>query len=317
MPETTVAVREQIIALAQSQLGVNESPPNSNRTPYTAWYGMVGPWCAMFVSWVLYHAGFPLPITTALGFAYCPYGVAWFKNNGAWASKNTKPERGWIVFFDFIGRPSHVGIVEGITPDGRIITLEGNTNGAGSRTGGAVMRHYRNVSSGIIGYGIINYTGADSLPVPPANGAPRNLGRGMQGDDVKDLQTILIGAGYAIAADGDFGPATEHALKQFQAKLGLEADGIAGPQTRQKIAEVLAYVAAVNAAPVAPPVPASRGTIRAGSRGDDVTYAQQRLGIRADGIFGPNTERSVKTFQRRNGLTADGIVGPRTWAKLG
>lgn len=162
-PVATIAIREKIIATAISQLGVNEDPPNSNKTPYTKWYGLTGPWCAMFVSWCFFMSGLPLRISTAKGFAYCPYGVKWFKDNGAWAPRTAKPKRGWVVFYDFIGRPSHVGIVEGIATDGRIVALEGNTNAAGSRTGGAVMRHYRRVSSGIIGYGIIDYTGSEEF----------------------------------------------------------------------------------------------------------------------------------------------------------
>ena len=44
---------------------------------------------------------------------------------------------------------------------------------------------------------------------------------------------------------------------------------------------------------------------------------QRKLGIGADGVFGPGTDQAVKTFQRSKGLTADGVVGPATWAALG
>lgn len=53
-----------------------------------------------------------------------------------------------------------------------------------------------------------------------------------------------------------------------------------------------------------------------GSRGASVTALQSRLGVAADGIFGPATLGAVKAFQRANGLYADGIVGPLTWAKI-
>ena len=57
-------------------------------------------------------------------------------------------------------------------------------------------------------------------------------------------------------------------------------------------------------------------TVRVGSRGDTVKAVQQALGIGADGIFGPGTERAVKEWQAANGLTADGIVGPKTIARM-
>lgn len=54
-----------------------------------------------------------------------------------------------------------------------------------------------------------------------------------------------------------------------------------------------------------------------GDRGSSVTAIQRRLGVPADGVFGPATERAVKRFQRRHGLTVDGVVGPQTLAALG
>lgn len=74
-----------VIQKAISQLGIKENPPDSNRTKYGVWYGMDGqPWCAMFVSYCLYQAGLPLHMTTPKGFAFCPYGIDWFKNKAWW-----------------------------------------------------------------------------------------------------------------------------------------------------------------------------------------------------------------------------------------
>ena len=58
-------------------------------------------------------------------------------------------------------------------------------------------------------------------------------------------------------------------------------------------------------------------TIKKGSRGTDVTTLQKKLGIVADGVFGTDTERAVKSWQVRHGLIPDGIVGPSTWSSLG
>lgn len=56
--------------------------------------------------------------------------------------------------------------------------------------------------------------------------------------------------------------------------------------------------------------------LKVGSTGDQVKQLQQKLGLAADGGFGPGTEAAVKAWQAANGLTADGLVGDATWAKL-
>lgn len=57
-------------------------------------------------------------------------------------------------------------------------------------------------------------------------------------------------------------------------------------------------------------------TLRKGSKGDGVKQIQRKLGLAADGDFGPGTEAAVKKWQEANGLVADGIVGPKTIAML-
>ena len=57
-------------------------------------------------------------------------------------------------------------------------------------------------------------------------------------------------------------------------------------------------------------------TLRYGSRGNDVKILQGMLGVKADGIFGVNTERAVREFQKQKGLSVDGIVGAKTLTEL-
>ena len=50
---------------------------------------------------------------------------------------------------------------------------------------------------------------------------------------------------------------------------------------------------------------------------DSVRALQQKLGVSADGVYGPKTRSAVKRFQRAHGLAADGVAGPQTLAALG
>lgn len=111
-----------------------------------------------------------------------------------------------------------------------------------------------------------------------------------------------LGATGIGAGIGYMGPHTLHV--GFGTKLVWGAGG--------RAANAPAWLrAAVAGAPAAKP------TLRRGNSSEDVKALQRRLGIAADGIFGPGTEAEVKAFQRAKGLTADGVVGARTWAALG
>jgi Transglycosylase-like domain/Putative peptidoglycan binding domain len=88
------------------------------------------------------------------------------------------------------------------------------------------------------------------------------------------------------------------------------------------LAALLALTALVAAIPAA-----SADTVRAsasaevvvkrGDRGSAVRQIQARLGIPADGVFGPQTAHAIRRFQRAKGLVVDGIVGPQTRRALG
>lgn len=53
-----------------------------------------------------------------------------------------------------------------------------------------------------------------------------------------------------------------------------------------------------------------------GSTGAAVQAIQERLGVPADGVYGPVTEGAVRDFQARAQILVDGVVGPITWTKL-
>lgn len=57
------------------------------------------------------------------------------------------------------------------------------------------------------------------------------LRRGDRGEDVRELQQLLLARGYVLVADGDFGPVTEQAVRDFQRRAKLKVDGVAGTRT--------------------------------------------------------------------------------------
>ena len=139
------------------------------------------------------------------------------------------------------------------------------------------------------------------------------LEKGSTGSDVKDLQTKLKKLGYYDAyVDGDYGDTTVAAVKAFQKKYNLTADGIAGKETLKKLDSV--YENANSAK--------DDGSLRMGDSGSAVKDLQtklKKLGYydgTVDSTFGSGTYAAVKAFQKKYNLTADGVAGSETLKKL-
>ena len=138
------------LSKAKTQIGIKESPAHSNQCKYTDWYGMIGPWCAMFVTWCDVNGGKPVPsFKRGVNYAYCPYIVsdAQLGKNGLSITSSPKP--GDLVVYDWSwdGVFDHVGIVK-TPPDGRgtFEAIEGNTSLDNQSNGGEVMDRTRSKS---------------------------------------------------------------------------------------------------------------------------------------------------------------------------
>jgi hypothetical protein len=143
-----VPLRVKALNLARTKLGVKESPAGSNKVEFSAWYGLVGPWCAMFTTWAYVQAGSKAHVRGSK-YAYVPFIVA-----DARAGRNSlsvvsyldaKP--GDLVCFNWDGDwdADHVGLLEEKIGGGDFESIEGNTAVGNDSNGGEVMRRRRNV----------------------------------------------------------------------------------------------------------------------------------------------------------------------------
>ena len=140
-----------------------------------------------------------------------------------------------------------------------------------------------------------------------------SLRKGATGSAVKNLQTKLKKLGfYNASIDGDYGDTTVAAVKAFQKKYNLTADGVAGSETLKKLDN--AYKNADS--------DKDDDSLRKGATGTAVKTLQtnlKKLGFYTayvDGSFGSTTESAVKAFQKKYGLTADGVAGSATLKKI-
>ena len=121
---------------------------------------------------------------------------------------------------------------------------------------------------------------------------------------IKDVQTKLKALGiYAGEITGNAGEKTVAAIKAFQKKYGLTADGVLGSETMSKLRSVGGSSSASY----------SSGSVA------DVQNKLKALGFYSGeitGNAGTKTVAAIKAFQAKYGLTADGVAGSKTTAKL-
>ena len=149
---------------------------------------------------------------------------------------------------------------------------------------------------------------------------------GTQGEQVKDLQSKLKQLGFAIDADGHYGPATRAAVEDLQSLFGYDVDGVAGEATQKLAQQQLTTGFQASAADVVKRGLDAQGKaegpklariLKGGSEGAEVRYLQRRLialgyTVAVDGKYGPATEKAVRELQQAFGYDVDGVVGEAT-----
>ena len=210
------------------------------------------PWCEIFTDWVFWKAFGPdgqrIQCQTGDLGAACIYSMQYYQQQGRC---DQNPKAGDQVFFYGGGTVGHTGIVVEVS-ESSIIVVEGNSSDRVQKLS------YPRSSVSIAGYGHPWYEKAGSTEPVIANSAEAECGnpssqvlqtctvklpllkRGSTGPAVESAQTLLIQRGYACGGrkflgretpDGDFGPATEQSVRDFQTAQGLEPDGEIGEDT--------------------------------------------------------------------------------------
>lgn len=216
-------------------------------------------WCDIFVDWCFVtaygkDAALAMTYQPTKASSNCGAGCAYSRNY--YKSKKQlfdAPKVGDQIFFYNTDKTdiAHTGLVY-MVDDKKVYTVEGNTNGSSgviANGGGVRKKSYSLSYARIAGYGRPNYgTNAGkpiSVPAPTETVTSqqesevvsmRTLRINCKGTQVKVLQWLLNNAGCnAGTVDGVFGKKTNAAVKAYQQKAGLEADGVVGGKTWTKL----------------------------------------------------------------------------------
>jgi hypothetical protein len=153
---------DTLVQIARAEIGVRESPKNSNRGPRVDIYKaatwlpaeQAWPWCAAFICWTVREAMRSCGVKETATFKLPRTAGAWdFINWSLAQDETTKTARtvnrnlisaGDIIVFNF----SHIGLAtSGCGPGGNFSTIEGNTDASGSREGGGVYAKTHHIST--------------------------------------------------------------------------------------------------------------------------------------------------------------------------
>lgn len=177
------------------------------------------------------------------------------------------------------------------------------------------------------------------------NNVRNTLREGDEGDDVKNLQNMLMGIVHiypkmpVITLNGIYDSQTRNAVRSFQSMMGISDTGIMDKNTYEKLKVIYDkkdQIKAIERIDFSNNVSnnnlnmgsdLSYNVLKEGSKGRYVYRLQEYLrrvslvnqnipNIALDGIFGSETKKAVMSFQKEYGLEVTGIVDDEMWDKL-
>lgn len=143
-------VRDKVKHTYDAEVGIREKTGNNDGVKveiYLRYCSLAkgNPWCASFVCWTYGQSGVKNPKS-----GYCPdlFASKYIIYKRGTAIHKEPPQHGdvWGLYFPEKGRVAHVGFVDD-WQDKYVVTVEGNTNEAGSREGDGVYRKRRLIKS--------------------------------------------------------------------------------------------------------------------------------------------------------------------------
>lgn len=229
----------KVVAQARAWLGKNESDGShkeiidvyNSQDPLPRGYKMTlqDPWCAGFTTALAVKLEYTDIIPCECS---CGRLIQQAKDMGIWVEdESVTPQPGWLALYDWQdagsgdnqGEADHIGVVEAVE-NGSITVIEGNYGNAVERRTVALNGRY------LRGFIAPKY----DAEAGNINISFRELKLGDKGEEVRALQILLIGRGYACGlygANGVFAEETKDALIRFQTAAGLDQTGIADAYT--------------------------------------------------------------------------------------
>lgn len=271
-----MATAKEVLAQGARLAGEDEAVMGSNNTTVNRYFGVTGdagPYCGYFLWWAARQAGSGI-FDGCSNPAYVPTVKAFFAGRKV---PNDSARPGDI----FAYKDQHVGFVYEPVGGTTVLTLEGNA---------PVYR-----------------TLAEARRSAAGSGAYEGIGYRKR---VLDGSYTLYRPAYGGSGTGPEKTPKEY-VKEWQTWLGVQADGIWGPKTRDALVRtmLLGYL--------------EKYPLRTGMKGDAVKAAQGLLYARGydpdglDGSYGPGMTRAVRACQEgAAGLTVDGVLGVATFKAL-
>ncbi len=234
---------QNLVNAARAEIGVKESPANSNKCKYTSAYGTVTAWCVIFIWWLFRQLGASELFYDGKKCASCSQLMSWAKSKKQWVTSGYKP--GDLLIYDWNGdgKPEHIGVCTAVSGS-KLTAIEGNTSLSSDSNGGQVMTRSRNIKNVL---GAVRPKFSNDVKASTPSKAVSTVGVTVtlpelsksKGEkwQIRRAQILLNdqafrGAnGKPLEEDGVWGANTEAAVKGLQKAYKLEVDGIIGAKT--------------------------------------------------------------------------------------